>query len=649
MDEQYSDVFRVAVLFTTMLLAACGGGGSSGGSEAAKFTVGGTVAGLTGGSSVTLQNNGAQSITVSSNSSFTFPTPIAAGGAYAVTISSQPGGHQCTLASASGTVQSNVSNIRIDCVALSYSVGGVVAGLLPGTAVTLQNNAADALTLNSNGPFVFATPLPFASHYDVSVSSQPEDQVCTASAGSGTVGAANVTSVQITCVEKTYTIGGTVTGLEPGRSVELLNNGGDSLTVSSNGVFAFATSLTRGSHYNVTAISSQPDQNCIVSAGSGTVARSNVTNVVVECLYLRTLYSFGTDSLDGSGPQTGVIFGKDGNLYGATVSGGANVINTANNIGAGTFYKLTPAGAQTVLWQFGSAQDGQNPSGDLAIDGYGDFYGTTYRGGSNGTGTLFKMTPTGQQTVLWNFGAGNDGQNPFGNVVLGQDGNLYGTTSAGGAHGFGVVFRVTPAGAQTVLWNFGAGEDGQTPKGRLLQASDGNFYGTTESGGEFGFGTVFKITPAGVEEVLYSFANGVDGQGPQGVTVGPDGALYGTTLGGGAFNVGIAFKVTLSGDETVLWTFGDGIDARNPAVALLFGADGNFYGTTAGDGVTGHGTVFRLTPDGVETVLWRFKETDGSSPFSTLTQGPDGAIYGTTYRGGTPRFGYGGTAFKLTM
>ena len=633
------------VVFATMLLGACGGGSS----ETPKFTVGGTVAGLAGGSSVTIQNNGAESITVSSNSPFTFPTRIAAGSAYVVTISSQPSGHQCTVASASGTVQSDVSSVRIDCVALSYVVGGTVDGLLPGTAVTLQNNAVDALTINSNGSFVFATALPFGSTYDVDVETAPEDQECTVSAGSGTVGAAAVTTVQVSCVEQTYTIGGTVTGLEPGRSVELLNNGGDSLTVSSNGAFVFATELTKGSLYSVIARSTQPDQNCIVSAGSGSVATNNVASVVVQCLYLRTLYSFGTGLLDGSGPQAGVILHSDGNLYGTTAGGGVNVINTINNLGAGTFFKLTPTGDHTVLWHFGTGQDGQNPSGDLALDANGDFYGTTYAGGLNGTGTVFKMTATGQETVLWNFGAGNDGQNPFGNLLLGQDGNLYGTTSAGGAHGFGVVFRVTPAGVQTVLWSFGAGEDGQTPKGRLVQAIDGNFYGTTESGGEFGFGIVFKVTPSGVEQVLHSFANSPDGQGPQGVTVGPDGALYGTTIGGGAYGAGTAFKVTMSGVATVLWSFGDGSDGRYPLGTLLSGADGNFYGSTAGDGVTNRGTIFRLTPAGMQTLLWRFNETDGSVPFSTLIQGPDGAMYGTTYRGGAGTSGYGGTVFKLSM
>ena len=473
-----------------------------------------------------------------------------------------------------------------------------MTGLSPGNVVTLQDNGGDTRTVSSNASFTFATAIAFGSAYSVSVSGQPTEQICTVNAGSGTMSAANVTNVQVNCVVKTYTIGGTVSGLQPGNSVVLLDIGGDAATVSSNGAFTFAT-------------------------------------VTAE---------------DGSGPEAGVILGNDGNLCGVTAGGGPNWVSTINNLGAGVFFKLTPAGAETVTWNFGAGMDGQNPNGDLAVDAGGNFYGTTYGGGLYGGGTVFKITPTGQETVLWNFGSGTDGQQPFGSVVLGQDGNLYGTTTAGGTYSLGTVFRLTPAGVESVLWNFGATADGQAPKNRLIQGSDENLYGTTESGGAFGYGTVYKLTLAGAETVLYSFADGTDGQGPEGVVEGPDGALYGITIGGGTYSVGTAFKVTKGGVETILWTFGNGSDGRNPPDAPLLGLDGNLYGVTSGDGVNGLGTVYRLTPSGTETVLWNFKGTDGETPFSTLTQGPDGAIYGTTYRGGAPGgLGYGGTVFELTM
>jgi uncharacterized repeat protein (TIGR03803 family) len=529
--------------------------------------------------------------------------------------------------------------------ATNYTIGGTVAGLAAGTSIVLANNIGDSIAIGANSSFTFDKLVPAGSSYSVTIGTQPAGQTCVVNAGAGTVTTANVTNISILCAPTKYTIGGGATGLQPGRSVTLLDNGGDTTTVSSNGTFVFAIGLTNGSSYNVT-IGTQPNgQNCFVSAGSGTVAASNVMSVVIQCPYVQTLYSFG-NALEGYGPETGLLFGSDGNLYGATAEGGPNVVNTINNLGAGSFFRLTLAGEETDLWNFGSGQDGQDPSGNLVVDASGNFYGTTYVGGLNGAGTVFKITPTGQETVLWNFGSGTDGQKPFGSLVLGQDGNLYGTTSEGGAQGAGTVFRLTPAGAETVLWDFGAGTDGQTPKGRFLQANDGNFYGTTESGGAFTYGTVFKLTPTGAETVLYSFAFGADGQGPEGLTQGPDGDFYGITIGGGTYSVGTAFKVTTSGVETLLWTFGNGNDGRNPNAAPLLGADGNFYGVTASGGTSGLGTLFRLTPTGSEMVLWSFKDTDGSTPFSTLIQGPDGTIYGTTYRGGIAG---GGVVYKLTM
>jgi uncharacterized repeat protein (TIGR03803 family) len=527
----------------------------------------------------------------------------------------------------------------------TYTIGGTVSGLAANTSLMLANNIGDSITISTNSSFTFNKTVVAGGAYSVTIGTQPAGQTCGINAGSGTVTTANVTNISILCAPSKYTVGGTATGLQPGRSVALLNSGADAITVSANGTFTFPTGLINGSSYNVTIATQPSDQNCFVSAGSGDVATSNVTGVVVQCPYVQTLYNFG-NVVEGYGPEAGLLFGSDGNLYGVAAEGGPNVVNTINNLGAGSFFELTLTGEETDLWNFGSGQDGQSPSGDLVVDASGNFYGTTYAGGLNGAGTVFKVTPTGQETVLWNFGSGADGQNPFGSLVLGQDGNLYGTTSEGGAHGAGTVFKLSPASVETVLWDFGAGTDGKTPKGRFVQATDGNFYGTTESGGAFTYGAVFKLTPAGAEAVLYSFAFGADGQGPEGLIQGADGDFYGITIGGGAYSAGTAFKVTMSGIETLLWTFGNGADGRNPIAAPLLGADGNFYGATSNGGTNGLGTLFRLTPTGSEMVLWSFKDTDGSTPFSTLIQGADAAIYGTTYRGGIAG---GGVAYKLTM
>lgn len=632
-------------LITALPLAACGGGGGDSPAATPTYSVSGTVNGLATGGSVTLQNNGGDSVTVSAGSSFTFPTALVSGSAYSVTVSDQPRGQQCSVSSGSGSVgHSNVSSIVVNCVKLTYTVGGAVTGLSPGGNLSLLDNAGDALTVNGNGSFTFSTAIAYGESYAVTVDSQPADQTCTVGFGSGTVSAENVTNVQVSCIARTYTIGGTVTGLQPDRTLVLLDNGGDSVSVSANGTFTFMTGLSKGTSYTVTIGNEPSDQNCFIDKGSsGVVATSNVTDIVIHCPFVTTLFSFGP-VIGGYGPETGLLLAGDGSLYGTTVSGGTNTVNTTNGDGAGIFFKLT-SGQETVLWNFGAGQDGQNPSGDLVMDADGNFYGTAIIGGQYNGGIVFKLTAAGQETVLWNFGSGSDGKQPFGSLVLGQDGNLYGTTEEGGANGFGTVFRLTTAGVETVLWSFGAAGDGQTPKARLIQSSDGNLYGTTESGGTYGYGTVYRLTLTGTETVLYSFADGADGQGPEGVVEGSDGALYGITIGGGSSSTGTAFKVTKDGTETRLWTFGINSDGANPAVPPIFGSDGNLYGVTANGGVAGVGAVYQLTPGGRETVLWSFAVSDGETPFGTLTQGPDGALYGTTYLGGSG----GGVVFKLTM
>ncbi len=227
----------------------------------------------------------------------------------------------------------------------------------------------------------------------------------------------------------------------------------------------------------------------------------------------------------------------------------------------------------------------------------GNFYGTAVVGGANGAGTVFKITPGGTLITLYSFGV-SDGQSPYGGLVQGSDGNFYGTTEFGGANnGNGTVFKITPRGTLTSLYSF-AGSDGANPHAGLVQGSDGNFYGTTEFGGTGQCanrcGTVFKITPSGTLTTLYDFA-GSDGFKPQaGLVQGSDGNFYGTTTGGGANNgKGTVFKITPSGTLTTLYSFA-GSDGAFPQAGLVQGSDGNFYGTTAGGGANFAGTVFRL-------------------------------------------------------
>jgi uncharacterized repeat protein (TIGR03803 family) len=278
----------------------------------------------------------------------------------------------------------------------------------------------------------------------------------------------------------------------------------------------------------------------------------------------------------------------------------------------------------------------------------GNFYGTTASGGTSGHGTVFKITPSGTESVLFSFPAG--GSDPYTGLIQGSDGNFYGTTGAGGSSDDGTVFKVTAGGTETVLHAFptAAGSDGKTPYAGLIQGSDGNFYGTTYFGGTAGYGTVFKVTPTGTETVLYSFAGGTDAANPYaGVIQGRDGNFYGTTYDGGATGHGTVYKITPSGIETVLYSFAGGSDGANPQAGVIQGSDGNFYGATYVGGTSGFGTVFELTPSGTETVLHSFAgSSDGKNPEANLVQDSAGDLYGSTNAGGSS--GYG-TFFKVAL
>jgi uncharacterized repeat protein (TIGR03803 family) len=290
----------------------------------------------------------------------------------------------------------------------------------------------------------------------------------------------------------------------------------------------------------------------------------------------------------------------------------------------------------------------------------GNFYGTTAYGGASancylGCGTVFKITPLGTLTTLHSFN-GTDGEFPFAGLVQGTDGNLHGTTTAGGANGRGTVFSITSAGSLTTIYSFCAQSnctDGANPYGDLVQATKGNFYGTTSAGGANGQGTVFSITPGGFLTTIYSFcaqSNCTDGANPYGGLVQATNAnLYGTTAGGGNGG-GTVFSITPGGSLTTIYSFCALIqctDGFGPA-AVLVQADGNFYGTTGdgGDATNcnpGCGTVFRVTAGGGFTTLYAFDFTHGAYPWG-LVQATDGNFYGATEQGGA----YGtGTVFKL--
>jgi uncharacterized repeat protein (TIGR03803 family) len=373
------------------------------------------------------------------------------------------------------------------------------------------------------------------------------------------------------------------------------------------------------------------------------------------------LHSFSGNEYGGSGasgdgdlPAAGLIQGIDGNFFGTTYYGGQS--------GMGAVFKVSAAGVESVFYSFGTnSEDGSQPTAGLIQDDAGDLYGTTTGGGGWLQGTVFKVTAAGVETVLYSFGSNGstDGALPEVGLIRGSDGDLYGTTEAGGAFNRGTVFKVTDAGIETVLYSF-SGHGGQTgsmdgasPQASLIQGTDGTFYGTTSLGGAYDKGTVFKITAAGVETVLHSFSGNdglsgsTDGAIPAAALVqASDGNFYGTASGGN-YMEGTVFKITADGTESVLYSFTGGgavtgsTDGAGPTGALVQGSDGKFYGTTSAGGTSGAGTAFKITRDGIETVVQNFNASgltggsmDGKNPAAGLALGNDGNFYGTTMSGG---------------
>jgi uncharacterized repeat protein (TIGR03803 family) len=328
--------------------------------------------------------------------------------------------------------------------------------------------------------------------------------------------------------------------------------------------------------------------------------------------------------------ETSLIQGPDGNLYGTTLGGGAN--------GAGTVFKMTSAGAVTVLYSFCSltnCADGVGPYGGLVLANDGNFYGTTSQGGAADgiSGTVFKITPAGKLITLHSFD-GMDGARPNAPLIQAKNGELYGLTENGGPANSGTFFKVTLGGSLTTLFNF----SGTYLTGALVQGSDGNFYGTDETGGVNGYGMIFKLTPSGRFSILHSF-DSTDGSAPaSGLLQASDGNLYGTTYQGGSHNscpngCGTVFKITLAGALTTLHNF-DATDGSNPIAALIQANDGNFYGTTYGGGAKGGwGTVFKFTPAGRLTTLHSFQGSDGAQPYGPVSEDTNGNLYGTATNG----------------
>ena len=374
-----------------------------------------------------------------------------------------------------------------------------------------------------------------------------------------------------------------------------------------------------------------------------------------------SLFSF--DGPDGADPFLMSFQGFDGNYYGTTNAGGA--------YSYGSVFSIAPDGVETPLYSFCSqtnCADGAQPQGGLVQATDGNFYGTTYAGGASNAGTIFQITTGATLTTLYSFCSQSncpDGANPLAGLIQALDGNFYGTTSAGGTKGAGTVFELSLGGngtwTETVLYSFCYQgfpcNDGINPYAGVVQGTDGNFYGTTSTGGLWGGGTVFQLIPGGTLNTLYSFCaqgdgNCTDGDFPTAALVQSaiDGNFYGTTYDGGANGYGTVFQITPAGALTTLYSFcsqgGDGdacSDGAFPSAGLIQATDSNFYGTTYNGGGTygDNGTAFEITSTGTLTTLYTFCSqggsscTDGSEPLGGLFQDTSGIFYGTTSIGGT--------------
>jgi uncharacterized repeat protein (TIGR03803 family) len=574
----------------------------------------------------------------------------------------------------------------------TYTIGGSITGLTASGLVLADGSQTVSPTSGATS-FTFPTAVASGTNYSVTVQTQPSGEICSVAGGSGTTGSSNVTSVVVSCATA-YTIGGTISGvtasglvLDDGSQTESPASGQKVSPALDATSFTFPMPVVTGTDYSVNVFTRPSGEICSVINGSGIIGSSNVTNVAVSCSATKesVLYNFGGE---GAGfISVGLIMDSSGNLYGTMpwFTGGACTAYQK----CGIVFKLTPGNGgtytETTLHTFqGGNSDGASPEASLLMDSNGNLYGTTYAGGPGfcesgitliGCGSVFKLTPgsggTYTETILYTFqGQTIDGSYPLAGLIMDGSKNLYGTTAGErSVYYYGSsVFKLTPGSGGTytesLLHTFTSdtSDGGGAPEAGLIMDGNGNLYGTTFMGYS-NSGTVFKLIPGSggtyTESVLHIFQGGTsDGAFPEGsLVVDGSGNLYGTTSGGGSGSSGIVFKLTPGSGgtytESILHEFQGGTsDGSTPLAGLIMDGSGNLYGTTSGGGSGSSGTVFKLTPGSggtyTESILHSFlgqTSDDGASPAAGLMMDGSGNLYGTTFYGGI----YGdGTAFEIT-
>lgn len=480
-----------------------------------------------------------------------------------------------------------------------------------------------------------------------------------------------------------FSVGGTVSGLGTGQSVTLADNGATALAITANGPFTFSTPLASGTTYAVTVQSASNGVTCAVSGGSGTVTGA-VASVQVTCQAstyaiggsLSGLATGASVTLQNNGADALVLSASgnfsfsqpiaDGSSYDVTVSTQpagetCSVANASGTVAAAVTdvnvvcATMTTA-SESVLYSFGpsTGTDAANPLNPLVIAPSGNLYGMAAAGGALGQsshGALFAITPRGAEQFVYSFDTTvMDGSAPA-SLALGSDGNVYGTTIYGGQFNEGTIFEVLADGSETVLYSFGAtGGDGQHP-GTLIGNPNGGFYGITAAGGANGEGAVFALSAAGTESIVYSFsASAAVGTKPTSLALASNGDLYGTTELGGANNAGTVFRLTPSGVTTVLYSFGfsgTSLANGNTPDGVTVDASDDLFVVTIDGGVNAGGTAFEIAASGSVTLLHSFGGNgDGINPTGPLAFGPSGNLYGILSGGGANNTG---AVFELSL
>jgi uncharacterized repeat protein (TIGR03803 family) len=542
----------------------------------------------------------------------------------------------CTNGSASASANATVT---VTAPAPTASLTANPASITAGQSSTLSWSSTNATSCTGNG---FLTGNSVTGSVSVTPATTTTYIVtCT----NGSASASTSATVTVTGTTPTATLTANPASITSGQSSTLTWSSTNATSCTGTG---FSTGNAVSGSVSVTpSTTASYSVNC---TNGSTSASASATVTVLGAPTLTVLHSFTFS--DGSHPLAGLIFDKSGNLYSTTIYG--------STFGDGEVFKLAPpatvggAWTETIFHAF-SGTDGAYPyyGAKPIFDSNGNLYGTTSQGGTSNVGTVFKLSPAGTETVLYSFTGGADGNQPGAGLVFDSSGNLYGTTPYGGRFGSGVVFKLSPAGTETVLYSFTGGADGGNPFSPLILDSKGNLYGTASAGGASYSGVVFKVAPGGTETVLYSFTGAADGGAPYaGLVFDSNGNLYGTAFYGGVSNAGTVFELSppaVAGGawtENVLhsFTYADGAGPYF-GTGLLFDANKNLYGITSTGGATDAGVVFKLSPGGTETVLYNFRSGGGHPKSIDLLADVNGNLYGTTDEDGT--LGYG-MVFELT-